>query len=176
MSYVLTAYLVNAADLKSIVGSRDQSLIKAVEAIISETFEDDDEEAETQRAAVHALVMGEPPDPANAAAYGCALWHICKVKGEELLPDAWGGVRWDAVEACGLEDLLTKTELPVKLPPSRDIPHIGCICRDNVATYIKEAEEAREKIDPDVGDLLDEYSGWLEAAQSKNKDIVLFYG
>jgi hypothetical protein len=122
--------------------------------------------------------MGERLDPGNAAAYGNALWNICKaVADEELFPDAWGGVRWDAVEACGLVDLLTKTGPPVKLPPNQDIPHIGFIARDKIPQYIQAAENTKAETDkPGVEDLLDEYLQWLETARSEAKDIVFFYG
>src|ERR1700722_3278161 len=99
MSYVLTAYLVDLNSLKSVLGSKDQSIIAAVNPLIAETYEDDEEEAQGMQDTFRAIVMGEPLDPDNAAAYACALWELCKVKGEELLPDQWGGVRWDAVEA-----------------------------------------------------------------------------
>jgi hypothetical protein len=144
--------------------------------MIEETYEDDEEEADAQRAAVRALVMGEPLDLDNAAQYGCALWDICRLKGEELLPDAWGGVRWDSVEACGLEELLTKTGPTVALPPNPDIPHIGHVKRDKIDKYIDAAEDQKQKAGPNVVGLLEEYQGWLEDARSKNKDIVFFYG
>jgi hypothetical protein len=177
MSYVLTAYVLDLAGLKSLIGSKDKSIIRDVEPMIEEAYEDDEEEADAQRAAVRALVMGEPLDPDNAARYGCALWNICRLKGEELLPDAWGGVRWNSVEACGLEELLTKTGPPVALPPNSDIPCIGYIQRDKVAQYVETAEKKKEESDGSgVVDLLDEYLGWLEIAQSKSKDIVFFYG
>jgi hypothetical protein len=144
MSYFLTAYLVNLADLKSVIGSKDESILSDIEPIIEETCEDDEEEAVAQRGAVRSLVMGEPLDPDNAARYGCAFWHICRVKGEELLPDAWGGIRCDSVKACGLEELLTKTGPPVALPPNSDIPHIAYLKRDQIAKYI---EAATKKLD-----------------------------
>jgi hypothetical protein len=176
MSYVLTAYLVDLGDLKSVFGSKDQSMIRAIEPVIEETYDDDQDEADAQRAAVQALVMGEALDPGKAAQYQCALWDICREKGEELLPDAWGGIRWDSVEACGLEELLTKTGPPVPLPPHQDIPFVGHVRHENIAQYIEAAEDQKAKADPNVGDLLDEYIGWLEMAQSKNRDIVFFYG
>jgi hypothetical protein len=175
MSYVLTAYLLDLADLKSVIGSKDQSIIHDVEPFIEEAFEDDEDDADAQRAAVRALVMGEPLDPDNAGQYTSALWDLCRVKGEELLPDAWGGIRWNSVEACGLEELLTKTA-PVALPQNEDLPHVGHVQRGNVAQYIAAAQDQKRKADPNVIGLLDEYLGWLEEAKSQNKDIVFFYG
>ncbi len=177
MSYVLTAYLVDLANVKSVIGSKDPSIMRGVEALISEAYEDDEEEVIAQSAALRQLIMGEPLDPENTDTYGCVLWHICKIKGEEMLPDYWGGVRWNAVEACELENLLTKTGPPVELPSNRDIPSIGHIKHDNIAAYLQAAEETKAKAkDSGVLDLLDEYIGWLETAASKNKDIVFFYG
>ena len=177
MSYVLTAYLVDLGDLKSVIGSKDPAVIQAVEAAISEAYEDDEDEVIAQKAALRRLIMGEPLNRGNAPQYGCVLWDICRLKGEELLPDYWGGVRWDAVEACGLQDLLTKTGPPVELPPNRDIPSIGHIRRDNITPYLQAAETLKAKTkDNGVLELLGEYIGWLEIAVRKNKDIVFFYG
>ena len=176
MSYFLTAYLVNLADLKSVIGSKDESILRDIDPIIEETCEDDEEEAAAQRGAVRSLIMGEPLDPGNAARYGCAFWHICRVKGEELLPDAWGGIRWDSVKACGLEELLTKTGPPVALPPNSDIPHIAYLKRDQIAKYIEAAKKKLDESEGAVIGLLEEYLWWLETAQSKNRDIVLIYG
>jgi hypothetical protein len=176
MSYALTAYLLDLADLKSAIGSKDKSIIRDVEPGIENTYRRDKKQADVRRAAVRALVMGVKLDPKNAVQYGAALCDICRVKGEELLPDAWGGVRFESVEACGLEDLLTKTGPPVGLPPYTDFPCIGYIKRDKIAEYIKAAEEQKEEASPNVIGLLDEYLEWLETARSKCKDIVFFYG
>jgi hypothetical protein len=127
MSYVLTAYVLDLADLKAAIGSKDKSILRDVEPSIEDIYGDDEEDADAQRAAVHALVMGEKLNPDNAARYGNALWDICRVKGEELLPEAWGGIRWDSVEACGLEEFLTKTGPPVVLPPYNDFPYIAYV-------------------------------------------------
>lgn len=176
MSYVLTAYVLDLADLDSVFGSKDKSVIRDIEQVIEETYEDDEEEADAQRAAIQALVMAEPLNPHNAAQYGYALWNICRLKGEELLPDAWGGVRWDSVEACGLEELLTKTSPSIALPRNKDIPYVGHVKREDVARYIQVAQDQKTKVGPSIVGLLDEYLGWLEEARSKNKDVVFFYG
>jgi hypothetical protein len=174
MSYVLTSYLVDLAELESVIGCKDQSIIAAVEAMIQEKFDDeDDEDKIAQSVALRHLIMGEPRNLDDATQYGWVLWDICRFKGEEQLPDHWGGVRWDAVEACGLENLLTKTGPPVELPPNQDMPSIGHIKRDNIAAYLHAAEETKAA---GVLELLDEYTGWLETAATKNKDIVFFYG
>jgi len=175
MSYSLTVYLVDLAEIKAVIGCKDPSIIDGVEVVIREEYDDEDTIANS--VALRHLIMGEPLDADNAPHYWCALGHICRFKGEELLPDCWGGVRWDAIEACGLEDLLTKTGPPVKLPPNPDIPSIGHIKRDNIARYLLAAEERKAKTNESgVLDLLDEYIGWLETAASKSKDIVFFYG
>jgi len=176
MSYVLTAYVVDMAVLKAVVGSKDKSIIRGVEPMIEEAYEDDEDEADAQRAAVHTLVMGEKLDADSAAQYGNALWNICRLKGDELLPDVWGGIRWDSVEACGLEDLLTKTAGPIALPPTSDFPRIGYVRREEIAKYIEAARKQKEKVNKDVVGLLNEYQGWLEEAKSQNKDILFFYG
>ncbi len=177
MSYVLTAYLVDLAGVKSVIGSKDLALIQAVEVAISEAYEDDEEEVIAQKAALSRFVMGEPLNGGDASHCGYILQNICRLKGEEMLPDYWGGVRWDAVEACGLKDLLTKTRSPVELPSNQNIPSIGHIKRDNITSYLQAAQELKAMTkDTSVVELLDEYIGWLEAAAERNRDIVFFYG
>jgi hypothetical protein len=180
MSYFLTAYVVDLADVKAVMGSKNASVMKAVEAMIQERYDDeeDDEVQEDHTAALQQLIMGEPGDPGDPSAYGWVFQYICRARGEELLPDAWGGVRWDAVGVCGLEPLLTKTGASVPLPAWKgELPSIGHIKRSDLNSYLQAAAELKKKHKEEgINNLLDEYIGWLEEAAAKKKDIVLVYG
>jgi hypothetical protein len=48
--------------------------------------------------------MGEHLDEEAGSQYGYALELLCRHFGEVILPDAWGGVRWMAVEDASLVD------------------------------------------------------------------------
>lgn len=179
VSYVLIPYLVDLREIESVIGCKDASIVDAVKTVNSEKHAAGGDEGEEHIPLSHAirhLIMGEPLIPDSAHQYGYALQEICAYKGEVILPDYWSGVRWDAVEECGLEDLFTKSGSPVKMPPTPDFPVIAHIKRDDLAAHLRSAEDRKAGFnDDDLIGLLNEYIGWLEAAQTSNKDIVLFY-
>jgi hypothetical protein len=183
MSYVLTGYIVDIPRLEAVIGSQDTSVVEAVMENNPEEFDidedefDDEEEGElTIATALRHLIMGEEKDPEEAHQYGYAFAEICDCFGELQLCQMWNGVRWSAVEQCGLEDLLTKTGPPVQLPPNSDGPAIGHIRRGEVGQYLQAARDRLTKTqDSEIHDLLVEYIDWLEAAQRKGLDIVFFY-
>jgi hypothetical protein len=180
MSYVLTAYLVDIDKLQALVGSKDQSVVEAVKANNAEFFDEEEEEFDEDElwlsTAIEHLIMDQEKDPEEAHQYGYALREICDCYGELLPCDAWNGVRWAAVEICGLQDLLTKTRPPIELPENDDFPRIGCLRRSEVPGELQAAKErleaATENDDPE---LLEEYVGWLEAAAEQGGDVVFFY-
>ncbi|MCI0333878.1 MAG: hypothetical protein L0228_11725 [Planctomycetes bacterium] len=179
MSYVLIPYVVDISKLKSIVGSKVESLVEAVVAEASADFdeEDDDDQIDDElEEAIYQLIMGEEKYPVEADQFGYALKEICGYCGELLPVDIWNGVRWAAVEECGLEDLLTKTGPPIDLAPNSDFPTIGHIRRGEVNAYLQAARGRLEKSqDSEIRELLEEYTGWLETAAKKGLDVVFFY-
>ena len=179
MSYVLTPILVDISKLQTAIGSRDTALIDGVMAVNPEEFEDEgDEEQDDEiplRVALRHLIMGDEVNTRCAHQYGYALEKLCDYLGEVLLPDVWGGVRWEAVEACGLQGVLG-TGPPVKLPPIADFPKIGHIPRTNIDGHIRLAKERLGTVrDEELKELLDEYLEWLHSAQAKGTDVIFFY-
>lgn len=182
MSYTLMAYSVDISQLLKAVGSKDDSLLKAV-MDHSEEFDDDDEEEEDDdddelslATALRQLIMGQPLDPEEAHQYGYALLELCDYLGERQECDAWSGVRWEAVEACGLEQVLTKTGPPVEIPPNDDFPRVGHLPRSAIKSFQGTTNSLSENAsDPGLQELLEELSDWLESAASKNRDLVFFY-
>jgi hypothetical protein len=179
MSYVLTPYLIDLEKLRKSVGSGDESLIAAVISGNPKPFKADDEETEelSRREALRHLVMGDELDEDSAAQYGFALALVCHHLGEVILPDAWGGVSWRAVEATGLEDVLMRSGPPVALPPMPGLPVIAYLTAEQVVAEAAEIGNAQlEDDDEDLQELLEEFVGWLRKAASKRKDIVFYYG
>jgi hypothetical protein len=125
--------------------------------------------------ALRQLVMGEQLDEEAGSQYGYALELLCRHLGEVILPDAWGGVRWMAVEDAGLADILTRTGPPVPMPDTQGFT-IGHLTAAEVAAKVSELGNAHLTSDNDeLQELLDEYEGWLRTAASKQKAIVFFY-
>ena len=166
------------------VGSGDPEMVKAVidnnpDMFDEEEGEEEDEEEDelSLSSALRQLVMGVPLNPDEAHQYGYALQELCDYAGEMLDSDLWSGVRWSAVEQCGLEDLLTKTGPPVDIPLNEgDFPAIGHIPRDQLANYLQAAKgRAEQAPDGEIQQLLEEYTSWLESAADRNLDVVFFY-
>jgi hypothetical protein len=81
----------------------------------------------------------------------------CRHFGEVILPDAWGGVRWMAVEDAGLADILTRTGPPVPMPDTEGFT-IGHLTAAEVAAKVSELDNAHLTSDNDeLQELLDEY-------------------
>jgi hypothetical protein len=178
MSYVLTAYIVDIPKLKSVIGSKDESIVETIIEENPETFEDEEEfdDDVLLSEALRHLIMDEERNSDEAHQYGYALREICGHCGELQGSDAWNGVRWAAVEECGLVELMTKTGPPVELPPNDDGPHIGHLRREQIRDHLQAAQKRAEKAhDSDARSLLKEYSAWLEEAASRNLDLVFFY-
>jgi hypothetical protein len=179
MSYVLSPFLVDLVKLRKAVGSRDESLLAAVIDGNSGPFQITEEEYAGQVSpslALRQLVMGEKLDQDSAAQYGFALELLCGHLGEEILPDAWGGISWGAVEATGLDDVLMGSGPPVPLPPMPGFPVIAYMTAEAAAGRVSELDDAHAiHDDEELQELLEEYKGWLREAALKTKDVVFFY-
>lgn len=145
MSYVLSGSVIDIEKLESVVGSKDPAVLEAIVADGPEVFEDGEDELEEDElslaTALRQLIMGEEKDPDEAHQYGYAFIQICNYLADEPLEcDYWGGVRWAAIEECGLVDLLEKTGAPVDLPPIDDFPVLAHIRRNEIDTYLQAAK------------------------------------
>ena len=185
MSYVLTPYLIDLERLRQAVGSQDESLIAALLDEEASDFEDEWEEGEPDEVsdleisldhAVRCLVRGEHLGKAAGSQYGYAIERLCRHLGEAILPDIWGGVRWTAVEDSGLEDLLTTTGPPVRIPDPGGFPTIGHLTAAEVAAKVSQLGATHLTSDDDgLQELLAEYETWLRTAAARQKAIVFFY-
>jgi hypothetical protein len=179
MSYSLIPYVVDITQLKSIVGSKDESVVKAVVGVASAECDEDDDEDQIDadlEEAIFQLVTGQETDEVDAYQLGYALQEICEYAGTRPPVSEWSGVRWSAIEACGLKELLTKTGPPIDLPASSDFPRIGHIRREAVADHRLKARARFQEIpQTDLRELFQEYISWLETAAAEGLDIVFFY-
>lgn len=178
MSYVLTAYVVDLDALQQAIGSGDEQLVTRVIENDPDAFdnEDADDGGLSLTEALRQLILSKPQGGDDAHQYGYALQSLCRCLGEELLPDMWGGVRWEAVEECGLEGLLTETGPPVPLPENDDYPSIGHLKRGEIDQSLAAARKRGSKtVDDDIEDLLAEYVDFLEAGRTAHLDMVFFY-
>ncbi|MFI4876816.1 MAG: hypothetical protein ACIALR_15805 [Blastopirellula sp. JB062] len=181
MSYVLSPILVDFAKLEKAIGSGDASLIEAVKANNPERFEDDEEwDAEDEGMislsdAIKDLVMGNELDDESGSQYGYALEEIAAHLGTSIPPTEWGGVRWAAIQECGLVRLMA-TQAPVPLPDLEDFPALGHIRQADLAQQVNEFEQRIEQAtDAAIQALLREFLDWLKQAQAQKTDVLLTY-
>jgi hypothetical protein len=177
MSYAVTPVLVDIQNVRDTLGSRDERLIAILveQAAEAFTFGEEDESGPSQlREAIRCLIMGESLDRLAPDRYRFAFEMICSHLGEVILPDAWGGVRWDALELVGLEDVVSAGP-PVPLPDDKLDPRIGFLTAADVEHRLSGiAENPPVSDDEDVLELREEYDGWLREAASRNMGIVFF--
>lgn len=176
MSHVVTPVLIDFQELRAAFGSRDEHLIETIVERAAEEwmFGEDESAPEELRQAIRHLIMGEPLDRLEPNRYYLAFESICSQLGDVILPDAWGGVRWEALEWVGLEVVILKGP-PVALPTPKFGHRVGFLdeaaVRDKLA---KLTDEPPISDDEDDAELLEEYVGWLREAASKMKSIVFF--
>ena len=181
MSYALTAYLVDLDRLRSVIGSRDETLAEAIIETNSEEFDDADEyDTDDYLPLVEALrqlINGDALTPREYTQYGYALEELCRYLGKPLDSIQWSAARWSCIEATGLTRLLTEVGPPVQLPPKTDFPAIGYLTRDEIKAELERATALKNSTPAEgVIELLDEYCGWLQKAIRRKRDIILFYG
>lgn len=147
MSYTLCPYLVDLEKLKKTIGSNDQKLIQAIVTSNPDEFHDnhedlDDDEEDNDdeislKQALEDLVVGKKPDAESAHQYGYALEKICRYIGDTPAEtDSWSGIHWEVLESTGVDQILSKSGPPVKLPPISDFPTIGYLTTNDISSVI----------------------------------------
>ena len=176
MSYCLIPYMIDLAQLRSAVGGKDAGLVRAIRSSNPEKFDDPDPRYPlTLGDALSHLVMGEPNNPKVPHQYGYALEVLCQRLGQGLGCDMWGGVRFAALDDSGVGTVMGSGP-PVTLPVNRDVPVIGYLDRQQVATAVAEFPAGGlTNDDEDLQELVTEYEGWLRRVAAAGKDLVLFF-
>jgi hypothetical protein len=182
MSYSLVPYAIDLEQLRAAVGSRNASLKQEVCAANAERIEEDaedleDDESLTLKAAVSELIDGEFSDEDSAHQYGYALEALCSHLGQSLDVNLWCGVRWEAMDVTGLDDVIIDSGPPVDLPDlTGNFPTIGHLDAKAVAAAVGQLDASPSKHDDsDAQALLAEYETWLRTTHQAGKGIVFFY-
>lgn len=174
MSYSLVPYVIDLAQLRAAIGSRNQSLIAAIVEKHPRQFESPDSELPLEQALTQ-LVMGEELGETATHQYGYALELLADQLGQKLPFDLWSGIRWDAMEDSGVASIMDSGP-PVSLPAISDFPNIGYIEQDKIAQMVAAMDDEGLTNDvPDLEELLKEFEGWLRMAAQAKKDLLFFY-
>lgn len=145
MSYNLVPFLVDLDQLRGAIGSKDTTLLAALQRANPDAFQyDEDDEGISLGQALKHLVMGERPDPASAHQYGYALMELCGHLGEEVAErDLWSSIRWEVLESTGADQLLSQTGPPVPLLPMDDFPVMGHLQAAEIAALVAKLGNGR---------------------------------
>lgn len=179
MNYKLVPYSVRLAEVRSLVGSCQESLPTKVcqqflelehqqhpfgVDINSDLFE-----------ALAELIDGENLNPERAYHYGYALQAMCEYLGTRLETNHWNQVKWSTLEDTGLNAVMGKGS-PISLPLIPDFPTIGHLSNKKIRQLIEEPKGNSLKIESEqVHGLLSDFDCWVQRAYDEKKDLVFFY-
>ncbi|MGW3071846.1 MULTISPECIES: DUF7691 family protein [unclassified Kitasatospora] len=190
MSSFLSAYLVDPAELRARVGSRNDGAVDEALAYFGPSLDRSDEYfadeiaqgAPTAREALRAVVHGGPfaADEDHAFQYGYAYRRLCWLVGQPLEVDSFGPFRGDWLEvvdgglkAYGITAVSVAEFRYGGLPdglPHCDVPSCSTWSAEDCRTALDQFERAeREGRTPvperEVAEAVAEVAGWLRLAQ-----------
>lgn len=184
MSYSLSLYAVNLAQVREAVGSGDQKLRRMVGGRFKREMARDDEwfsdqignGAPTRYEALRAVIDGGPFDESHAFQYAYAYKMLCEFHGRFLDNSSFSPFRgrWLDVVDEGLASLGVKAvsvgeftygSLPSPLPRPDDLPDYGewspDECREGLAQWEAAAPERKAALDPEVLEAAESCAGWM---------------
>ena len=179
MNYRLVPYSVQLADVRTLIGSEQESLATricqqffAAEChqhpigvdVKSELFD-----------AVAELVQSDYLEPERANHYGYALQAICEFLGTRLKTNNWNEVKWATLEDTGLNAVMGKGS-PVPLPLIPDFPTISHLTNKKIRQQIEQPTGNSLKIESkETQCLLEDFDRWVQQAYEAKQDLVFFY-
>lgn len=185
MSVQLTGYAVDLERIRSVVGCRNDDLLRDLIARnrpdldqLNEWFDFEFEGQPTIDDALGLIVSGDLPqiEPMNAQ-YGYALEVLCRTYGTALYPDrlAQLDLAW-LYEQPELDELGSGPgPLRGLMPMPIELPGIGCIDAPDVQAKLALALSAGATTsDPDAPECYEEYASWLRTALERKASLVSF--
>jgi hypothetical protein len=197
VSYFLSVYVVDTAQVRQKLGSNSETLVDVVSSERGAWFAHEDrqwadqinEGAPTSADAVRLIIAGGPFDEKYAYKYGYALQHLIACMGHHLSDDNFSSFRFGWLELVdeGLRNLgitavnvtgLTCDGLPAPLPYT-DHPSYGEWSHDEcvkaLAQWEASTEEQRGSLDRAVREAVEEAVTWMrDAAQDPDLGIACF--
>ncbi|MGV9411084.1 DUF7691 family protein [Nocardia sp. NPDC003693] len=172
MGHILHVYLVDEAELKAVIGSKDEAFLNRLLAKNSRelavTFDLDDQEAHigNVRTALRTIFAGGPFEEEHAEEYTEALELICADLGPYIddLLFHWDGDMIDLLYDRPFEDLLPRPEWN------------GCSSQDkkyNIETIDEWIAEQEAEIDWAE---VDQQIRWMYESKCANRDLIYFWG
>ena len=165
MSYTVTFYLADISKLRSVMGSKNASLLKEME-------EPDDDEIQF----VETLLMGTKQDEDYGADYGYTLERIvAHLFGDcENVPE-FEGLRCGEFDDPPLDWLLLSGP-PVTLLPYGDFPYVGHLFLKDIQKMLKEWKACQiDEYTPEIQTQIEGMLGVFKNAVKKKKDVISFY-
>ena len=193
MGYAVTPIAVDLREVKSIINSRDVSVIATLKSNFDFRFNgsdwDDDEELD-QETAIRQLMNGTElnPDYGHLYAYGLELlcWHF----GQHLSNRYWSAMdsEWavqvdDALKSHGMDESIFGIHnhifyrgAPIAIPEPDDFPSIGFLLNQEMHPAFAGLKALLlETVDTETLQSISEVQQWIETCIAKNCDLVTFY-
>jgi hypothetical protein len=185
MSYSVTPYVVDLADLNRRIAARDVTLLDGIESEAQDL--DDDLDDETPSTVEHGrrIVLGQAENEGSNAKYGYALMLICARMGTWQQNDEWAAIaglgKWletidEALAKAGCQvsigtDII-HTGPPITIPWPDDFPTIGHVLPGRISTLLGELANALPSLPPAERRAVAQVVDWLKAA--RDRGLVLF--
>lgn len=174
MGYVLSAYVVDAVQLRSALGSGDLRLLDRIVRSNPDEFDDDDDFAAngsrlSLRLALEALI-NRGLDVANEdPQYRYAFEELLRFVGEWTLGDRYDP---DPIQF----DRLRARSLPLRVPNPGDFPVLVCLTFDCIDAELEQAATSAASASDGDSELLDRWVKTLKTAKKRGADVWVVRG
>lgn len=173
MGYVLSAYVVDAVQLRSALGSGDRRLLDRIVRSNPDEFGDDDEFAANGsrlglRLALETLINQGLDAVDEDPQYRYAFEELLRFVGVWTLGDRYDP---DQIQL----DRLRARSLPLRIPNPGDLPVFACLTFDCIDVELEQAATSAAAADGD-SELLDRWVKTLKMAKKRGADVWVVRG
>ena len=189
MSYQLSAYLVNLAEIRAIVGSKDRSTLARLERELAKLSKErgnsktgqPSRDAPGVLTSLRRIFRGEvePPDSPERLRHGAyngyALEFICRSLGRKLPNDQFQDVHSSFLDAVGIIAPLVESAPPLPLTNPRDFPFVHHLPARAVKQELGRLRQLNLSGNVEVAAGQLQYLSWLAEGTFRKKDLVASY-
>lgn len=180
MGYSAQAYAVDIDRIRSAFGSRDETLLRAIEQAFADDLRRSDEwfsgeisrGAPTLREALAQILRGKITGREGTEfQYGYAVELLCKHLGHSLDTDDG----FEFVDDLELPTSLTTSGPPLPIPTLTDFPVIGFLTANQVGEeYARLKDQDLSHDDEDIAAAREEFRSYLQQANDLGLGIAMF--
>ena len=173
MSYSLTPFLLQLAELRRVPGNKNADLLRAAKQSDPARMEYPDDEGLSLGQALEQIVNGAPLDKRYGYIYGYALEQICRHLGETVDADEISDLHMFPRDE--IVPWLESSGPPIKLPKIDDFPLIGFVEAAKLPPLLADLPKLYDSLDPELVPSCEALENLYQQAIDHKKDIVGFY-